>query len=76
MELTIFSWAIIHEILRFAAITETLGSFHALAKVSLAPSRMKNISLCLYFGAPGIWWLRRAVRGDLGTVRAVTLEII
>lgn len=58
-----FSWDIIHDILQVAALTETLGSFQSLAMVSLAPRRMKCISLRVCFGVLGKFALRRAMDG-------------
>lgn len=73
--LTIFSWAVIHEIFHFVMAKKTKGCFQALAIVNLAPRKMKCINRPVFLDAFSIGKFNKATCDSFGTVIPVILRI-
>lgn len=73
--LTIFSCAMIQDILCFNAMSWTEVLFQWAAIVILVPNKMKKISACVYLSALFILRLRSAMSGVWGTCIDVILRI-
>lgn len=76
IELTIFSWVIIQDIFLLVATMETLGCFQALAIVNFAPSKIKSIRFWECLGIFGMGTFSKAVDGDCGINKPVTLRML